>query len=111
MVDIHDRGEDQEAGGEVVVKHAADDPRAGDEERDAARDEREEVAGQAPAGFARGARFAALVVAGDPDVLRRVQDGENAAAVARLRNLRVQLQQRGYNEPDKLSERERKGRK
>src|ERR1700728_1973945 len=82
MMDIHHGGEDQEAGSEVVVKHAADDPGAGDEKRDAAGDERKEVARQAPAGLSRGARLAALVIAGDPDVLRRGQDSENAAPKA-----------------------------
>ena len=39
MVDVYDRSENQEAGGEVVMQYAADDPRPGNEERDAAGDE------------------------------------------------------------------------
>ena len=50
--------------------------------------------------------FALLIVAGDPEILRGVQHGEDAAAIARLRNPigGVQLEQRGQNEPEKLRE-------
>src|SRR5580700_5714694 len=63
-------------------------------------------------GLAAGARFATLVVAGDPYILRGVQDGEDSAAVARLRNLvgRAQFHKRGQNKPEKLRYCERDGR-
>ena len=109
MMDVHDGGENQKARGEVEMKDATDDPRAGNKERDAAGDQREEVARHSPARLAGSARFALLVVAGDPYVLRGMQDRQDSAAVARLRDLisRVQFQERGHNEPDELRERQR----
>ena len=108
MMDIHERHENQEAGGEIVVKQIADEPGARNEQRDAAGDERGEICRHVPILLAGGARFASLVVAGDPNVLRRMQHRENSAAVARLRHLRggVQFEQRGQHEPQKLRERQ-----
>ena len=47
VVDIHQRREDQEAGGEVMMKRAAGQPRAGHKQRDAAEDQHAEI-GQWP---------------------------------------------------------------
>ena len=50
--------------------------------------------------------LALLIIAGDPEILRGVQDGQYAAAIARLRYPigGVQLEKRGQNEPEKLRE-------
>src|SRR5580704_1699753 len=108
MVNVHDGHENQEASGEIVMEDVADEPGAGNELRDAARQERDEIYRHTPIRLAARSRFATLVVTGDPQILRGMQDGENSAAVARLRNLvgRAQFEKRGQNEPEKLGDRE-----
>src|SRR5580698_4784143 len=86
MMNIDERGEREEARGKVGVKHAADDPRSGNEQRDAAGNQRHKIASERPVGLAGRAGFFFLVVAGDPQVLRGMQNREQAAAVSRLRN-------------------------
>src|ERR1700732_291954 len=108
MVNVHDGHENQKTGGEIVMEDVADEPGAGNEQRDASSQERDEIYRHAPVGVAAGARFATLVIACDPYILRGVQDGENSAAVARLRNLigRRTFKKRGQNEPEKLCDRQ-----
>jgi hypothetical protein len=57
-------------------------------------------------GWPAARALALLVVAGDPQVLRGMKYRQDAAAIARLRNLigGVQFEQRRQNEPEKLRE-------
>lgn len=106
VVNVDESGEGEEAGGEVGVKEAADDPGSGDEEGDAAGDESEKVARETPMGLAFGAGFTFLVVAGDPEILRGVQDGEDAAGIAGLRDATAagEFDDGGHEEPEELGE-------
>src|SRR4029077_12107764 len=97
MMDVHQRGEYQKTGGEVVMKDVAHQPRPGNEQRDATGNQRKEIGNHAPARLTGGPGFALLVVTRDPDVLCGVQYSQNSAAVTRLRDLvgRAQFQKRG----------------
>ena len=90
------------------MKEIADEPRAGNEQSDAASHERCEIGPQVPVRLACRAGFATLVVAGDPYILRGVKDGEDSTAVARLRRLisGAQFEKRGQHEPEELGYRE-----
>src|SRR5579872_1370302 len=108
-MDVDERSEDQKTCREIEMKDAAHYPWARDEQRDATCKERDEVCRRPPVRLPGRTRFALLIVAGDPDILRRVHDGKYAAAVARLRNVvrRMQFEQCGHHEPEKLRERQR----
>jgi hypothetical protein len=105
-MNIHERNENQKARGEIVMEQIAHEPRAGDKERDTSGNQGCEISGQVPAFLPRSARLTALIVTRDPYILRGMQDGENSAAIARLRHLRegIQFEQRGKHEPQKLRE-------
>src|SRR5271154_5132659 len=86
MVDVYHRRKDQKARGEIEVKNSAHDPRTRNEQCDTARGQYQKIASHSPGAPGSGARFAALIVACNPDVLGRMQDSQNSAAIARLRN-------------------------
>src|SRR6516162_6919910 len=100
---IHQRGEDEEAGGEVVVKQLAGQPRSGDEQRDASCDKDAEVGEWPPIRPLLSVGFTASVVAGDPEILCGVHHGQYARTEAALRNAKAfaQRQSGGEQEPYK----------
>src|SRR5580698_6399373 len=64
-------------------------------------------------GIAGRASLFLLVIARDPQILRGMQNGEKAAAVARLRNFvpADELDQRWQQKPEELRDGQRKNRK
>ena len=85
VMNIHQRGENQKAGAEVRVEEPAGQPWSGNEKRDAASHQHREVGEGTPTARALCAGLTAGVVAGDPEILRRVHDRKHSAAVAALR--------------------------
>src|SRR6476660_5694997 len=89
VVEIHQRGKDEEAAGEIEVEDVAGDPGAGNEECNAAGDEHSEISERTPILPAFGAGFPAGVVAGDPEILSGVHHRQHARAVAALRHAKT----------------------
>src|ERR1700723_3258658 len=70
MMNIHQRGKNQEAHREIEMKRITHQPRSRNEKRDPTGDKREEVSPHAPRRVPCGPRFAPRVVTGDPEILR-----------------------------------------
>lgn len=87
MVKIDERGEREKAGGKVGVKQTAGEPGTGDKESNAAGDERQKIAREAPGDLTGGASLLLLVIAGDPQILRGMKHRKDAAGITGLRNL------------------------
>ena len=91
VMDVHDRRDDQHARREVEAAGVAGEPRTGNEQRHAARDQRRPIRPAVPAARlpvrarSRARRILAREVMRDPQILRGVHHGEDAGAVARLR--------------------------
>src|ERR1700730_10901144 len=73
VMNIDQRCEREETGCEIQMEQSADDPRPGDEKRDAASDERQLISQEAPGRLSGRGCFFFLIVAGDPEILRGVQ--------------------------------------
>src|SRR5271170_4595224 len=104
MMKIHERGEGKKAGGKIGMKQPAGKPRPGNKKSDAAGDEGQKVAREAPGNLPGGARFFFLVVTGDPQILCGMQHRQNTAGIARLRHpsSAQQFDNGGKQKPEKL---------
>src|SRR4029077_11133760 len=92
MVEIHQRGEDQEAAREVEMKYVAGYPGSGNEQTDSASDQYREIRQRTPLLAAFGTSLSPGVIAGDPQILRRVHHCQNACAVTALGNVEALAQ-------------------
>src|ERR1700738_3006409 len=113
VVNIYESREGEKACGKISVKNAADNPRPWDEERDSAGNQCHKITGKGPMGIAGRTGLLFLVMAGNPQILRGMEHGEQPAAVTSLRDFAAadQLNHRGQKKPEKLRDRQGNDRK
>src|ERR1700730_11916231 len=86
VVNIYESGECEKARGKISVKNTADNPRPRDKERDSAGNQRHKITGKRPTGVASGSGLLFLVIAGNPQILRGMEHGEQPTAITSLRD-------------------------
>ncbi len=104
MVEVHKCSEDKKADAEIVVENAAGQPGSGDEQSDSPCDQHREISPWTPASTRGFRRLTSGIVTRNPEVLRRVHDGQHAGTIAALWDLHSfdKRHSRGQQEPQKL---------
>ena len=104
MVDVDQGGENQKAGGEVIVENMAGKPRSGDKEGNASGDEDCKITKWTPTRDAFGIGFSPRVITCNPEILRGMHHGEHTGTVAALRDSHALAHGKHcrQQEPDKL---------
>src|ERR1700676_2244070 len=112
VVNIYESREGEKACGKISVKNAADNPRPWDEERDSAGNQCHKITGKGPMGIAGRTGLLFLVIAGNPQILRGMEHGEQPAAVTSLWDFAAanKLNYRRQKKPEKLCQRQRNDR-
>jgi len=104
VVDVDQGGENQKAGGEVIVKNMAGKPGSGDKESDASGDKDCKITNWTPTRDAFCSGFSPRVITCDSEILRGMHYCEHTATVAALRDAHALAHGKHcwQQEPDKL---------